>query len=76
MKIYEVRGLVWKSFPRIMTHANIQSSFRVTGIYSLDRKVFNGEEVLSYVTDLPLNEFPAATKYKITFFYTNCSIDF
>jgi len=50
--IYDVAGRVGCAFPQAMTPVNIQSGFRVTGIWPLNRHVFSDEEFLSsYVTD-------------------------
>ena len=55
MTIYELVGLVGKAFPRVVTHTNIQSGFRATGIYPLDRNIFTDDDYLpSDVTDRPL----------------------
>ena len=55
MTIYELVGLVGKAFPRAVTHTNIQSGFRATGIYPLDRNIFTDDDYLpSDVTDRPL----------------------
>ncbi|KAG1676006.1 hypothetical protein GQR58_014449 [Nymphon striatum] len=55
MTIYEIPALVGKAFPRAMTPVNIQSGFRVSGIYPLDRNIFTDDEFLpADVTDRPL----------------------
>ena len=55
MTIYEIAGLVGKAFPRAVTPTNIQSGFRATGIYPLDRIIFTDDDYLpSDVTDRPL----------------------
>ena len=61
MTIYEIPVLVGKAFPRAMTPVNIQSGFRVSGIYPLDRNIFTDDEFLpSDVTDRPLNNHDVA----------------
>ena len=62
MTIYEIPGLVGKAFPRAMTPVNIQSGFRVSGIYPLDRNIFTDDEFLpADVTDRPLPNGEGAT---------------
>ena len=47
--------LVGKAFPRTMTPTNIQSGFRVSGIFPFDRDIFSDEEFMpSNVTDRPM----------------------
>ncbi len=52
MTIYEIPALAGKAFPRAMTPVNIQSGFRVSGIYPLDRNIFTDDDFLALdVTD-------------------------
>ena len=52
MAIPDISRFVGKGFPRVMTLINIQSSFRLTGIYPLDRNIFpDADNLLSDVTD-------------------------
>ena len=47
--------MVGKAFPRAMTPLNIQSGFRVLGIYPFKFDIFQDEEFLpSHLTDRPL----------------------
>ncbi|KAG1702374.1 hypothetical protein GQR58_004503 [Nymphon striatum] len=55
MTTYKIPALVGKAFPQAMTPVNIQSGFRVSGIYPLDRNIFTDDEFLpADVTDRPL----------------------
>lgn len=57
MTIYDVTECVGKAYPRAFTSENIQSGFKVTGIYPMNRHIFAEHEFLSsYVTDRPLTE--------------------
>ncbi len=44
MTIYEIAGLLGKAFPRALLQKNIQSGFRLIGIYPLDRKIFTDDD--------------------------------
>ncbi|KAJ8910650.1 hypothetical protein NQ315_011632 [Exocentrus adspersus] len=46
MTIYEVAECVGKSYPRAFTPSNIESGFRVSGIFPLNRHVFQEHEFL------------------------------
>lgn len=59
LTIYDIPGIVKEAFPLAMTQANIQSGFRVSGIFPFNRNVFGDEEFLpSSVTDRPNPEIP------------------
>ena len=54
MTIYDIPGVVGTAFPRAMTPANIMSGFRVSGISTFDRCIFNdGDFLPSTVTEMP-----------------------
>ena len=54
MTIYDVPELVGYAFPKAMTPENIQSGFRVSGIFPYNRNIFTDDEFLpSQVTDRP-----------------------
>ena len=54
MQILDIPSLCFTAFPLAMTPVNIQSGFRVTGIYPLNRNVFSADEFLpSSATDRP-----------------------
>lgn len=64
MSIYDIPGIVREALPLAATPKNIQSGFRVSGIYPFNRHVFSEDEFLSsYVTDRPVPEsvFPIVT---------------
>lgn len=53
--IYDVAGCFGKAFPQAFTCNNIQSGFRVTGIFPFNSDIFMENDFLSsYVTDRPL----------------------
>ena len=55
MSIYEIADMVGRAFPRAMTPTNIQSGFRVSGIFPFDRDIFSDEEFMpSNITDRPM----------------------
>ena len=55
--IYQVAQLAGNAFTKAFTIANILSGFRATGVYPIDRNVFDDSEFLpSTVTDVPLDE--------------------
>lgn len=57
ISIYDVASLFGKSYPRAVSHENIISGFRCTGIWPLNRNIFKDDDFLaSYVTDRPLEE--------------------
>lgn len=63
MTIYDVAECVGKSYPKAFTSQNIESGFRVTGIYPMNRNIFADHEFLSsYVTDRPIIE-PSLNKH-------------
>ena len=52
MTIYDIPDMVGRAFPRAFTPVNIQSGFKVAGIFPFDRDIFSGLEFLpSDVTD-------------------------
>ena len=52
MTIYDIPDMVGKAFPRAFTLVNIQSGFKVAGIFPLNRDIFSDLEFLpSDVTD-------------------------
>ncbi len=51
MTIYEIPALTGKAFPCAMTPVNIQSGFRVSGIYPLDRNIFTDVDFLQLECD-------------------------
>lgn len=52
MTIYDIPGLVARAFPLAATPENIQSGFRVSGIYPFNQEIFNESEFsLSFLTD-------------------------
>lgn len=52
MTIYDIPSLVARAFPQAATPDNIQSGFRVSGIYPFNQDVFNETEFsLSFLTD-------------------------
>ena len=54
MQVLDIPSLCASAFPLAMTPVNIQSGFRVTGIYPLNRNVFGDDEFLpSVATDRP-----------------------
>ncbi|XP_050295152.1 uncharacterized protein LOC126735246 [Anthonomus grandis grandis] len=54
MSIYDIPGFVRDALPLAATPKNIQSGFRVAGIYPLNRHIFSNNEFLSSsVTDRP-----------------------
>ncbi|KAB0802688.1 hypothetical protein PPYR_04874 [Photinus pyralis] len=54
MSIYDIPGLVRDALPLATTPKNIQSGFRVSGIWPLNRLIFTDDEFLtSAVTDRP-----------------------
>lgn len=54
MSIYDIPGIVAIVYPLAATPTNIQSGFRVSGIYPLNRDVFDESEFTpSFVTDRP-----------------------
>ncbi|KAB0795100.1 hypothetical protein PPYR_11939 [Photinus pyralis] len=54
MSIYDIPGLVRDALPLATTPNNIQSGFRVSGIWPLNRLIFTDDEFLtSAVTDRP-----------------------
>ena len=56
MSIYDIPDMVGRGFPRAFTSLNIQSGFKVAGIYPLDRDIFTDAEFLpSDVTDRPIS---------------------
>ncbi|XP_072022943.1 uncharacterized protein [Amphiura filiformis] len=55
MTIYDIPPIVGQAFPRAMTPANIQSGFRVSGVYPFDRDIFDDSEFMpADVTDRPI----------------------
>ncbi|XP_076805471.1 uncharacterized protein LOC143449241 isoform X2 [Clavelina lepadiformis] len=55
MTIYDIPDMVGRSFPRAFTPVNIQSGFKVAGIYPFDSDIFTDVEFLpSDVTDRPI----------------------
>ncbi|MGL5757251.1 hypothetical protein, partial [Plesiomonas sp.] len=55
MSIYDIPGIVAIAYPLAATPTNIQSGFRVAGIYPFNRDVFEDYEFApSFVTDRPL----------------------
>ena len=56
LTIYEIPEMVAKASPRAMAPTNIQAGFRQSGIYPLDRDIFQDEDFLSAeVTNRELN---------------------
>lgn len=54
MSIYDIPGIVRDAFPLAPTPTNIQSGFRVSGIFPFNREIFTDDEFLtSAVTDRP-----------------------
>ena len=54
MTIYDIPDMVGRAFPRAFTPVNIQSGFKVAGIFPFDRDIFTDVEfLLSDVTDRP-----------------------
>lgn len=54
VSIYQIAGLLGKSFPRAMTISNITSGFRKPGISPYDRNAFGDDDFLAaFVTDRP-----------------------
>jgi hypothetical protein len=54
MTIMEIAGRVGQSLPQATTPVNIQSGFRVSGIWPFNREIFSDDDFLpSYVTDRP-----------------------
>ena len=54
LTIYEIAGRVGCAYPSAFTPNNIQSGFRVSGNWPVNRNVFSDDEYLSsYVTDRP-----------------------
>jgi hypothetical protein len=54
MSIYDIPGVVRDALPLATTPKNIQSGFRVSGIWPLNRHIFTDDEFLtSAVTDRP-----------------------
>ena len=52
MTIYDILDMVGRAFPRAFTPVNIQSGFKVAGIFPFDRDIFSDLEFLpSDVTD-------------------------
>ena len=52
MTIYEIAEMVGILFPQAFTPSNIQSGFRVSGIFPFNLYIFtDGEYLCSYVTD-------------------------
>ena len=52
MTIYDIPDMVGRAFPRAFTPVNIQSGFKVAGIFPFDRDIFSDLEFLpSDVTD-------------------------
>ena len=52
MTIYDIPDMVGRAFPRAFTLVNIQSGFKVAGIFPFDRDIFSDLEFLpSDVTD-------------------------
>lgn len=57
MTIYEVAECFGKSYPLAFTPSNIQSGFRVSGIWPFNSNIFSEDEFLSsYVTDRPIDQ--------------------
>ena len=55
MNIYDIPDMVGRGFPRAFTPLNIQSRFKVAGIYPFDRDIFTDAEFLpSDVTERPI----------------------
>lgn len=55
--IYDLSELLGHAFPRAFTPQNIQSGFRVTGIFPFNNEIFTDDEFLSsYVTDRPIRD--------------------
>jgi hypothetical protein len=60
LSIYGVSELVGQAYPQAFSLSNIQSGFRVTGIYPLNRSIFREDEFLSaFVTDRPFTDQPS-----------------
>ena len=54
MTIYDIAENLGQAFPKAFVPENIQSGFRVSGIYPYDRDVFHEDEFLSsFVSDRP-----------------------
>ena len=52
MTIYDILDIIGRAFPRAFTPVNIQSGFKVAGIFPFDRDIFSDLEFLpSDVTD-------------------------
>lgn len=61
MDIYCVAEIVGQAYPTAFTTSNITRGFRKSGIYLLDRNVFNDLDFLqSYVTDRPASIDPGS----------------
>ena len=59
ISIYEVAELSGKAYPMAFNPVNIQSGFRVTGIWPLNRNIFTDDEFMpSSVTDRPPPPLP------------------
>ena len=54
--IYEISELLGHAFPRAFTPQNIQSGFRVAGIFPFNNDIFTDEFLSSYVTDRPIRD--------------------
>lgn len=62
LTIYDIAGRVGQAFPQATTPVNIQSGFRVSGIWPLNRNIFTEDEFLSSsVTDRPFPNNEAST---------------
>ena len=46
MTIYDISDMVGRAFPRAFTPVNIQSGFKVSGIFPFDRDIFSDLEFL------------------------------
>ena len=44
--IYDIPDMIGRAFPRAFTPANIQSRFKVAGIFPFDRLIFSDLEFL------------------------------
>lgn len=67
LTIYHVAECFGKAYPLAFTPSNIQSGFRVSGIWPINENIFGEDEFLSsYVTDRPLNENACTNVENIT----------
>lgn len=55
ISIYDIAELIGKAFPKAFSQSNIVKGFEVSGLYPINKDIFQENEFLtSYVTDRPL----------------------